>query len=78
MKTGEIRKLTPGDNPTPLKALRINRGITQRQLSALSGLPIQTVRYYETNPDSIHKAQYSRVVALANALKCDPQDLLQD
>lgn len=78
MKLNETHKIKPDNNPTALKIIRVNRGITQRQLAELSGVPIKTVRCYESRERDIKNAAFATVSALANALMCDPTDLLQD
>lgn len=59
-----------------LKLVRKRCGITQEDLSELSGVSLNTIRAYERKAKDINKAQADIVVRLAGALKCDVSDIL--
>ncbi|MGN1156076.1 MAG: helix-turn-helix domain-containing protein [Agathobacter sp.] len=60
-----------------LKLLRLNRGLTQRELSELSGVPLRTLQQYEQRQKNINKAQAEYMIMLSKALYCQPQALLE-
>lgn len=60
---------------SPLRRLRENRGLTQGELAAASGVNIRNVRHYEQDPASIARAEFATVSNLARALSCDIADL---
>lgn len=59
-----------------LKSVRKRCGITQEELSELSGVSLNTIRAYERKAKDIGKAQANIVVRLAGALKCEVFDIL--
>lgn len=59
-----------------LKLVRRRCGITQEELSELSGVSLNTIRAYERKAKDIGKAQANIVMRLAGALKCDVSDIL--
>ncbi len=61
---------------TRLSNIRKQRCITQQQLSMLSGVPVSTIRKYESEPESINFAQINILMALARVLNCNPTDFL--
>jgi len=60
---------------SPLRRLRENRGLTQGELAAASGVNVRNIRHYEQNPGSIARAEFATVAALARALACNIADL---
>lgn len=54
-----------------LKEQRKKRGLTQEELSALSGVSMNTIRAYEQNAKDIKKGQLDIVMRLARALECE-------
>ena len=59
-----------------LKTMRRHCGLTQEELSGLSGVALPTIRAYERKAKDINKAQMDIVMGLADALKCDVRDLI--
>ena len=59
-----------------LKIVRKDCGLTQEELSGLSGVSINTIRAYERKSKDINKAQAEIVVRLSGALKCEMMDIL--
>ena len=62
---------------TNLKALRQRSGLSQRELSEQSGVPLRTIQQYEQRQKSINKAQAEYLLMLASTLCCDMEDLLE-
>lgn len=62
---------------TNLKTLRVKSGLSQRALSEISGVPLRTIQQYEQRQKHINKAQAEYLLLLAQALCCDPADLLE-
>ncbi len=58
---------------TQLKRLRKRRGLTQEELSILSGIPRRTIARHEAHPGT--RLRRDARVALAKALKVKPEDL---
>lgn len=59
-----------------LKMIRKGCGLTQEELSGLSGVLINTIRAYERKSKDINKAQADIVARLSGALKCEMRDIL--
>lgn len=62
---------------TNLKLRRQQAGLSQRELSELSGVPIRTIQQYEQRQKNINKAQMECLVKLSNALNCTASELLE-
>ena len=62
---------------TRLKALRKRAGLSQRELSELSGVPLRTIQQYEQRQKSINKAQAEYLVQLSQVLCCNVAALLE-
>ena len=62
---------------TNLKTLRMRLGISQRELSELSGVPLRTIQQYEQRQKNINKAQAIHLLNLSHALCCDVKDLME-
>lgn len=62
---------------TNLQRIRNEKGISQSQLSQISGINISSIKKYETGERDIMKAQVSTVLVIAKALKCNIEDLLE-
>ncbi len=60
-----------------LKKIRIDRNLTQLELSTLSGVPIRTIKAYEQNTLDITNAQINTIYALSKALHCSIEDLIK-
>lgn len=64
-------------NMTNLKARRIEYGFTQLDLAEATDIPLRTIQQYEQGQKNINKANAENVLALAQALKCKPDLLLE-
>jgi transcriptional regulator with XRE-family HTH domain len=60
-----------------LKQIREEKNITQAKLSEVSGVNLQMIQKYEQGVKDINKAQAITVHALAQALGCKIEDLLE-
>ncbi len=74
-KMNELYKAVNPD--TNLKRFRTAAGLSQRELSELSGVPLRTIQQYEQRQKSINKAQAESLVILAKVLCCDIDDLIE-
>lgn len=62
-----------------LKIMRTGAGLSQRQLSELSGVNLRTIQDYESNGGQvIDKANLRTLLNLAKALDCNIKDILED
>ena len=59
-----------------LKKLRQERGLSQVELAALSGVPERTIRSYEQGTTDISKAQAETLYALSQVLGCTIEELI--
>jgi len=62
---------------TNLKIYRKQAGLSQRQLTELSGVPLRTIQQYEQRWKNINKAQAEYLVMLAKTLCCRVEELLE-
>ena len=60
-----------------LSEIRKARGFTQQRLSETSGVTLRMIQLYEQKQNDISKAQVTVVIALAKALGCEVEDLLE-
>lgn len=63
--------------PTKLQQFRRNRGLTQKELAATSGVSLRSIQMYEQRNKDINKAQAINVYRLAKILGCRIQDLFE-
>lgn len=63
--------------PSKLKRIRIANGITQQELSELSGINIKSIAAYEQNPSKINKASIETIFSIADCLNCDIKDIVE-
>ncbi len=64
-------------NPdTRLKTLRLNLGLSQRDLASFSGVPVRTIQQYEQRRKDINKANAEYLVMLSRTLGCRVEDLI--
>ena len=62
---------------TNLQELRMAAGLSQSQLAVASGVPLRTLQQYEQRQKDVNRARAEYVVALARALHCHPEDILE-
>ena len=62
---------------TNLKRLRKSAGLSQRELSDLSGVPLRQIKLFEQRQRDINHTKAIDVVKFAHVLGCKTEDLLQ-
>ena len=62
---------------TNLHRLRRTAGLTQKELSELSGVNLRTLQQYEIGAKDINRASGESINALASALKCNFYDVME-
>lgn len=60
-----------------IKFYRSKSGLTQSQLSTLSGVNIRQIQKYESGEYDINKMALKNAVAIAKALNCNAENLLR-
>lgn len=60
-----------------LKEIRESKGITQKALAEMSGVNQRTVQNFEQGKNDINQAAVVKVYALAKALGCTVEDLIE-
>ena len=60
-----------------LKEIRESKGITQKALAEMSGVNQRTVQNFEQGKNDIRQAAVIKVYALAKALDCTVEDLIE-
>ena len=61
-----------------LQQIRGKKGISQRQLAVLSGVPFNTIQKYEQKERNIDNASLTQLCALCEALECSIGDIIED
>lgn len=62
---------------TPLRMRRMAAKLSQTQLAVISGVPVRSIQQYEQRRKDLNKAAAETVAALARALFCSVEDLLE-
>lgn len=65
-------------NPTALEKARREAGLTRKKLSDLSGVSIRSLECYEQRKNDINIANVKTVRALANAIGCPIEKILDE
>ena len=63
--------------PSKLKRIRVAKGLTQQDLSKLSGINIKSIASYEQTPSKINKASIETVYNIAECLNCNIDDIVE-
>ena len=61
-----------------LQTVRIASGMSLRELSEKSGISLRSIQQYEQKAKDINKAAVDSILALANALGCKVEDLIEN
>ena len=62
-----------------LKIMRTGAGLSQRQLSKLSGVNLRTIQDYESNGGQlVDRANLRTLLNISKALGCNIKDILED
>lgn len=59
-----------------LQEKRKEKGLTQKELAEKAAVSLGLLQKYETGERDIKKASYENVKKLANALKCQTEDIV--
>lgn len=62
---------------TNLAELRLENGLSQSQLANSANVSLRSIQMYEQKHNDINNAQYNRLIAIARALHCDVEDLIE-
>ena len=65
------------DGTTNLAQLRMESGMSQSELARESGISLRSIQMSEQRNNDINKAQLNRLLALARALGCRTENLLE-
>lgn len=60
-----------------LKRIRESRGMTQGDLSTLTGINIKSIASYEQDPKKINKASVEKIIKLCDCLNCNINDIIE-
>lgn len=63
---------------TKLKEMRLQRGISQSQLAAKSGVDVRVLQSYEQGLRKIDGAKIQTLLSLATALECKISDIVEN
>lgn len=77
MRKGEISG-KPEEAKTNLGRVRRKKGLTQHELAKLSGVKESAIRQYEIKYSNINNSSVKTVRALAKALQCNIEEILND
>lgn len=72
-----IKKVEAPEKRIPLRAARLAAGLTQQQLSKLSGVNPRQIQKVEAGEIKAGNMTASNLLAIANALDVDPRSLIQ-
>ncbi len=73
----EFNRIMEYERETNLARLRKCKGLSQSQLAKLSNISVRSIQLYEQKQTDINKAQYNHLKAIARALGCKVEDLLE-
>lgn len=62
---------------TRLKTMRKTVGISQRDLSEMTGIPLKTIQQYEQRQKDINHAKVDYLIKLSRAMSCDIELLIE-
>lgn len=60
-----------------LKELRQAAGLTQAQLAEKAGVNLSMIQFYEQGFKDLNKAAFETGLRIAEALDCDPRELIK-
>ncbi len=63
---------------TKLKRIRESRGISQSELSKMSGVKLRSIQMYEQKVNDIDKAQAQTLYKISRVLGCNIEDILEN
>lgn len=65
------------DESTNLAKARVEAGLSQSELAKASGVSLRSIQMYEQKNSNINNAQYNRLCAIAKALNCKIEDIVE-
>ena len=71
------KKIASGSIGTRLSIIRKYAGLTQKELSEISDVPLRQIQLFEQRQRDINKCQAETLLRLSKALKCDIEDILE-
>lgn len=66
------------DRGTKLRIMRVQKGLSQSELSAASGAPTKTIQRFEQEPNKIDGTKLNTLCGLSEALGCKIADIIED
>ena len=63
---------------TKLQIMREKRNLTQKELAEKAGVNFRTFQRYDAADKSLSGAAAATVLKIADALECDPHEILED
>ena len=77
-ETAEKLRITKGiGKGTKLRRLRVQKGLSQSELSAKSGVSKKTIQRFEQNSDDINHTKLTTYCDLCIALECGIEDIIE-
>lgn len=78
-ETAQMIRKRKGITDTKLQQVRVSRGLSQSELSVVSGVSIDNIKCYEQrNKRNVNTANLQTVMKLCSALKCRIEDILEN
>lgn len=79
MKPETAKKIREGKGrpETKLQRIRVQRELSQKDLSVISGVAVRSIQCYEQRARDINSAHLDTLCALALALNCKIEDILE-
>ena len=71
------KKIASGSTGTRLSIIRKYAGLTQKELSEISDVPLRQIQLFEQRQRDINKCQAETLLRLSKALKCNIEDILE-
>lgn len=71
------KKIASGSIGTRLSIIRKYAGLTQKELSEISEVPLRQIQLFEQRQRDINKCQAETLLRLSKALKCNIEDILE-
>ena len=69
-------QMSDSNAASALKRLRMYAGLSQKELSIKTDIPLRTIQQYEQGQKDLSHARVDSVVRLSKALYCDVEDLI--
>lgn len=63
---------------TKLQAIRINRGLTQREISRLANVNYRTYQLYDQGAKKLDHARLDTILKICAVLDCDIEEIIEE